>query len=34
MPAWPAPGCVQKIDGIYLIKLSDLPDPLHAQYEK
>lgn len=34
MPAWPVPGCVQKIDGIYLIKLSDLPDPLHVQYEK
>lgn len=34
MPAWPAPGCVQKINGVYLIKLSDLPDPLHAQFKK
>ncbi len=34
MPAWPASGCVQKIDGIYLIKLSDLPDPLHTQFGK
>lgn len=34
MPAWPAPGCVQKINGIYLIKLGEYPDPVHAQYHQ
>lgn len=32
MPAWPAEGCVQKVGNAYLVKLSDSPDPVHAQY--
>lgn len=32
MPAWPATGCVQKVDGVYLIKLSRSPDKLHQQF--
>jgi len=34
MPAWPAPGCVKKVDNIYLIKLSEKPDLLHAQFDQ
>lgn len=33
MPVWPAPGSVRFEDGIYLIKLSEKPDPTHAQYK-
>jgi hypothetical protein len=32
MPAWPAPGSVQKFDDVILIKLSDKPDAVHALY--
>jgi|GEM_PF-1313728 len=32
MPAWPAPGSVQKVDGVILVKLSDKPDAVHALY--
>lgn len=34
MPAWPAPGCVQKVNDVYLIKLSDNPDRVHAQFSR
>ncbi len=34
MPAWPAPGCVQKVNDVYLIKLSDNPDRVHAQFKR
>ncbi len=33
MPVWPAPGSVRFEDGIYLIKLSEKPDPTHAQFK-
>ena len=33
MPVWPAPGSVRLDNGIYLIKLSEKPDPIHAQYQ-
>lgn len=32
MPAWPAPGSVQKFDDVILIKLSDKPDAVHTLY--
>ncbi|MDT3313315.1 glucosyltransferase domain-containing protein [Pseudomonas sp. rhizo66] len=32
MPVWPAPGSVRLDNGVYLIKLSEKPDPTHAQY--
>ncbi len=34
MPAWPAPGSVQKIDDVFLIKLSENPDRFHAEFGK
>ncbi|KHK65799.1 glucosyltransferase domain-containing protein [Pseudomonas frederiksbergensis] len=34
MPIWPAPGSVRLEDGVYLIKLSETPDPTHAQYKQ
>lgn len=34
MPIWPAEGSVRYKDGIYLIRLSDEPDPVHARYAK
>lgn len=33
MPLWPAAGSVRLEDGVFLIKLSDKPDPTHAQYK-
>ena len=33
MPAWPALGSIRLENGIYLIKLSEKPDPIHAQYK-
>lgn len=33
MPVWPAPGSVRLDDGVYLIKLSEKPDPIHAKYK-
>lgn len=30
MPAWPAAGSVRKVDGVFLIKLGNRPDPVHA----
>lgn len=33
MPVWPAPGSVRLEDGVYLIKLSEKPDPTHAQHK-
>lgn len=32
MPIWPAEGSVRYKDGMYLIRLSDEPDPVHARY--
>ena len=32
MPIWPAEGSVRYKDGMYLIRLSDEPDPVHAKY--
>lgn len=34
MPVWPAQGSVRYKDGIYLIKLSETPDPTHAIYKQ
>lgn len=31
MPAWPASGSVKYSDGIYLVKLSQKPDPIHRK---
>jgi uncharacterized protein (UPF0333 family) len=33
MSVWPAEGSVRYDNGIYLIKLSNTPDPTHAQYQ-
>jgi hypothetical protein len=33
MPVWPAPGSVRLDNGVYLIKLSEKPDPTHAKYQ-
>jgi hypothetical protein len=32
MPIWPAEGSVRYKDGVYLVRLSDEPDPAHAKY--
>lgn len=32
MPAWPAKGCVAKVNGIFLIKLSNSSDQFHKQF--
>ncbi|MFJ2326642.1 glucosyltransferase domain-containing protein [Pseudomonas sp. NPDC087690] len=34
MPIWPAEGSVRYENGIYFIKLSETPDPTHAQYKR
>lgn len=31
MPKWPAPESVRKVDGVFLIKLGDNPDPVHTR---
>jgi len=31
MPAWPLSGSIKKINDVYLIKLSEEPDPLHLR---
>jgi hypothetical protein len=34
MPVWPADGSVRYENGIYLVKLSEVADPTHAQYKR
>jgi hypothetical protein len=32
MPVWPAPGSVQKVGDVYMIKLGEEPDVVHAKF--
>lgn len=34
MPVWPAEGSVRYENGVYLVKLSEVADPTHAQYKR